>query len=79
MVEVKCGITTCVSNKDGKCEKESLELNYFDDYSVLGDATLPDGTKLISYVSNTVGHFMGLHCKDFRMDYNRVKESRRNK
>jgi hypothetical protein len=74
-MSIKCGIKTCIHNSDGNCTKTDLELNYLDSSSVLGDATLPDGTKLTTYVNNAVGYFMGLQCRDFKMDYNKARQA----
>jgi hypothetical protein len=73
-MKVTCGLKTCIHNNgEGTCDNQDLELNYFDDISIFGDTELPDGTKAVSFINNTVGHFMGLQCRDFKMNHQRAR------
>ena len=68
--KVKCGLITCIHN-DGKraCSNKDLELNYFDDYSIFKDEKIPNSDIKFTYFLGThLGHFMGVQCRDFKMD-----------
>ena len=74
--KVKCGLITCIHN-DGKkvCSNKELELNYFDDYSIFKDEKIPNSdAKITEYLGSTLGHFMGVQCRDFKMDELKVME-----
>lgn len=78
--KVKCGLITCIHNNGKRvCSNKNLELNYFDDYSIFGDKTLPNtDTKITDYLSTHIGHFMGVQCKDFKMDKYKVMRNPKN-
>ena len=78
--KVKCSLITCIHN-DGKrnCSNKDLELNYFDDYSIFKDEKIPDtDIKFTKYFGNHIGHFMGVQCRDFKMDKYKVMQNPKN-
>lgn len=79
-VNVKCGLITCIYNNGKRvCKNKDLELNYFDDYSIFEDKILPNtDMKITDYLSTHIGHFMGVQCKDFKMDKYKVMQNPNN-
>ena len=79
-VSVSCGLITCVHNNGRRvCSNKNLELNYFDDYSIFVDEKLPNiEEKITDYLSTHIGHFMGVQCRDFKMDKYKVMKNPNN-
>jgi len=73
-VNIMCGLITCIHNNGKRvCKNKNLELNYFDDYSIFKDENLPNtDMKITEYLGTHIGHFMGVQCRDFKMDEHKV-------
>jgi hypothetical protein len=68
MTKVCCPLVTCISSKDGICQRESVIFTYF------SESEMTEDPEIIKLIKDRVGCFASMQCPLFKMDYDKAKK-----